>query len=254
MKYLKLLLYLHLKMKEIYKLKNILFAVIIPTYKELENIEVLVRKILTQYTYAKIFIVDDSPHEDNEKMQKILQKYKRKINIISRYKKSGRGDAVLTGFREALEDKNINYFFEMDADLGHNPEEISSFLEKRENADVISGSRYLARSNISTWSKRRIIMSRIINWFLKMWLGLSLTDYTNGLRMYNRKSIEFLTNAQLKEKGFIALSESAYKLKKTGFTIIEIPISFTDRKHGQSNAGIKEHYSALIGAIRIRFS
>ena len=97
-------------------------------------------------------------------------------------------------------------------------------------------------------------MSKIINGFLKIWLGLSLSDYTNGFRMYNRRSVEFLTKIELKEKGFIALSETAYRLKKAGFTIIEVPISFTDRKFGKSNAGIREHYDALFGAIRIRFS
>ncbi len=229
-------------------------AIIIPTYKEIENITILVNKILTLFPSAKIIIVDDSPSKENRALQKYFQKYKGTISIISRLKKDGRGSAVITGFKQVLKNKNIDFFFEMDADLAHNPEEISVFLKKKNEADIIIGSRYLSKSKIIEWPLRRLIMSKTINLFLTFWLGLNLSDYTNGFRMYNRKSLEFLCGLPLKEKGFIALSEIAYKLKKAGYKIAEVPISFTDRRYGKSNAGIKEHFNSLIGVLRIPFS
>ena len=229
-------------------------AIIIPTYKEIENITILVNKILTLFPSAKIIIVDDSPSKENRALQKYFQKYKGTISIISRLKKDGRGSAVITGFKQVLKNKNIDFFFEMDADLAHNPEEISVFLKKKNEADIIIGSRYLSKSKIIEWPLRRLIMSKTINLFLTFWLGLNLSDYTNGFRMYNRKSLEFLCGLPLKEKGVIALSEIAYKLKKAGYKIAEVPISFTDRRYGKSNAGIKEHFNSLIGVLRIPFS
>lgn len=229
-------------------------AIIIPTYKEIENITILVKRILTIFPRAKIFIVDDSPREENRLLRKRLQKYQENVIIYSRLKKSGRGNAVMAGFKEALKNKTTELFFEMDADLAHSPEEIINFLRKRDEADLIIGSRYLSESKINAWPRKRLILSKAINLFLRMWLGLNLSDYTNGFRMYNRKSLEFLCAVSLREKGFIALSETAYKLKKGGFKVAEIPISFNDRKYGKSSAGIKEHLSSFIGALRIPFS
>ncbi len=233
---------------------SVKIAIIIPTYKEIENITILVKRILTSFPKAKIIIVDDSPVKDNELLQKQFKKYKDIVTIYSRLKKGGRGSAVIDGFKEALKNKNIDFFFEMDADLAHNPEEIVNFIKKRNDADLVIGSRYLSESKITAWPIRRLILSKTINLFLRLWLELNLSDYTNGFRMYNRKALEFLCTVPLKEKGFISLSESAYKLKKAGFKIAEIPISFTDRRYGKSNAGIKEHFNSLIGVIRIRLS
>lgn len=233
---------------------SIKIAIIIPTYKELENIAILVKKILTVFPEAKVIIVDDSPREENKLLQKHFQKYKDTVNIYSRLKKDGRGGAVIAGFKEALKNKTIDFFFEMDADLAHNPEEVINFLEKRNEADLIIGSRYLPKSKITAWPLKRLITSKAINLFLRMWLGLNLSDYTNGFRMYNRRSLEFLCAVPLKEKGFISLSEITYKLKKAGFKIAEVPTSFTDRRYGKSNAGIRELFNSLIGVIRIPFS
>ncbi len=229
-------------------------AIIIPTYKEILNITILVKRILTIFPKSKIIIVDDSPREENKTLQKHFQKYKDIVSIYSRFNKYGRGSAVITGFKEALKDKTIDFFFEMDADLAHDPEEIINFLKKRNKADLIIGSRYLYESKITRWPLRRLIMSKAINFFLRMWLGLNLSDYTNGFRMYNRKSLEFLCVVPLKEKGFVSLSEIAYKLNCAGFKIAEVPISFTDRRFGKSNAGIREHFNSLIGVMRIPFS
>ncbi len=229
-------------------------AIIIPTYNELKNITILVKRILAVVPKAKIIIVDDSPSSENIRLQKYFQKYKGTVSVHSRLKKAGRGSAVIAGIKEALKNKTTDLFFEMDADLAHNPKEIVNFLKKKGEADLIIGSRYLSGSKISEWPLRRLIMSKAINIFLRVWLGLNLSDYTNGFRMYNRKSVEFLCSMSLKEKGFIALSEIAYKLKKAGFEIAEVPTSFRDRKYGKSNAGIKEHFNSLIGVMRIPFS
>lgn len=226
-------------------------AVVIPSYNEAENIPLLSQKIFHFLPRVKVIIVDDSSPEENTKLQKALKSEDR-IILISRRCKLGRGSAVLAGFKQALKDRKIEYIFEMDADLSHDPGEFQLFLEDSRGLDLVVGSRYLAKSQIIKWPLWRLVLSKLINTFLKVWLGLQLTDYTNGFRLYSRRAVEYLQDANLKEAGFISLSEITFKLKKAGFGIGEVPITFTDRKAGQSNAGIKELLKCLGGAIRIK--
>lgn len=235
-------------------------GIIIPAYNESVNISILTKRIFLYFSNAKIAIVDDSKIENNLKLRKIIKHNldlkNKNIILISRLKKMGRGSAVIAGFREMLKDKRVKYFFEMDADLAHDPKDFSKFLKAAisKNADLIIGSRYLEESKIIKWPLKRLILSKIINNFINIWLGLKISDCTNGFRLYNRRSVEFLTNAKLKEKGFISLSEIAFKLKKEGFKIAEVPIHFTDRAYGKSSAGLREFSSALMGIFRIRIS
>jgi dolichol-phosphate mannosyltransferase len=223
-------------------MNNAQVAVIIPAYNEEKNLYILRKDIQRYLPGALVVIVDDSP----------AKLYLLGAFIVSRGIKLGRGSAVIRGLTEALKHKEIQYFFEMDADLAHSPAEFDRFLAVRSGADLVIGSRYLKQSHIVKWPFRRFIQSRIINALLNIWLGLHLTDYTNGFRLYSRKAAEFLQDAQLRETGFIALSEIAYKLKRNGFRITEVPISFQDRKYGASNANLKELVRSLAGAIRIR--
>ncbi len=231
---------------------------VIPSYNESSNIISLLSKIKETFPEAFIVIVDDSNKKENRKLKLNIAKSKFRNNkdivLISRLRKSGRGSAVLQGYSELSKDKTIEYFFELDGDLSHNPIEALIFLKeiKKKKADVVIGSRYLDRSKITKWPLKRRVLSKIINAFINNWLGLKLSDYTNGFRLYNKKAVGFLLKVQLKEKGFIALSEAIFRLKKNGFKIVEIPISFTDRKFGKSSAGLNEYKSSIIGILRIR--
>ena len=179
-------------------------SIIIPAYNESKNLQILTSKILRKYPNINIVIVDDSDKEKNIKLKRTL-KFNKQINIISRLKKMGRGSAVLEGFRFALKNKKIKIFVEMDADLAHEPDELPLFLKEIKSNDMVVGSRYLSKSKIIKWPIARLIQSRIINYFLKIWLGLNLTDYTNGYRAYSRRAVEFLVKQKLKEMGFISL-------------------------------------------------
>lgn len=223
-------------------MENKTIAIIIPAYNEEQNLRVLLKGIQKYLPGARIIIVDDSPKP---------ARYPGAV-VIERRKKLGRGSAVLAGLAEALTDKTIAYCFEMDADLAHSPGEFRKFLAVRTKADLVIGSRYLTSSRIVKWPWYRLIQSRMINIFLRLWLGLHLTDYTNGFRLYSREAASCLLRAHLREHGFIALSEMAYVLKKNGFSMTEVPISFSDRKFGQSNANISELFRSLTGALRIR--
>lgn len=236
-------------------MKNNEIAVIIPSYNESKNIEILINRILKLFKGITIIIVDDSSGQEKHRINEFIKKNQNKnLILISRTKKLGRGSAVLRGFREGLKNKSKKLFFEMDSDLAHNPDEIQRFLNKIEkgNYDLIIGSRYIPGGTIVNVTKDRIFLSKIINIFLQFWLSIKVSDYTGGFRVYNRKAVEFLVRSNLKSKGFIMLSEKLYKLSRNGFRIGEVPISVTVRKHGKSNLDTKELINSLIFVIRMR--
>ncbi len=221
-------------------------AVVIPSYNEVKNLSILIKGINKKLPLSKIVIVDDSRPEENEKLKKIV-KGKKNIILISRLKKIGRGSAVLDGFREALKNKNIEYVFEMDSDLAHDPWEMERFIKKKNSEDfaLIIGSRYLPGGRIINIAASRTIMSRVINKFLYYWLGIHLSDHTSGFRLYNRRAVEFLFKTKLRSKGFITLSETAYKLHLAGFKIGEVPITWNYRIYGKSTVNAKELFKSL---------
>lgn len=229
-------------------------TIVIPVYNESKNLQILIAKILRKYPAIRVVMVDDSDKAENLKLRKILSRFGRNVRVISRFKKMGRGSAVIEGLKFSIKNKKTKIFFEMDADLAHDPEELPLFLKAIKSSDMVVGSRYLSKSKIIKWPIARLIQSRIINLFLKLLLGLKLSDYTNGYRAYSRRAVEFLVKQKLREKGFISLSETAFKLKKARFKISEVPITFRDRKFGKSSANINELISSLFGAFRVRFS
>lgn len=224
-----------------------------PSYNESANIKTLVFNIRKFLQDSEIVIVDDSRKEENDKIKKIL-KNKKNIILISREKKGGRGSAIMDGFKEALKDKAIKYIFEMDSDLAHDPKEFSRFIKKKEynKYDLIIGSRYLPGGRIINIPPNRTIMSRVINKFLFYWLGMHLSDHTSGFRLYSRKAVEYLIRTKLKSKGFIALSESAYKLFLAGYKITEVPITWNYRRFGKSNVNLKELSKSMFFVIYLR--
>ena len=229
-------------------------SIVTPSYREFKNIPFLIKKIRRILPESKIVIVDDSPKDENLKL-KILLKKEKNIKLISRFKKLGRGSAVIEGFRKAFKNKRIKYFFEIDSDLAHNPSEMPRFLNKIMTGkyDVVVGSRYMEGGKTINIVLNRIILSRAINLFLRFWLSIKLTDFTGVFRMYNRKSIEFLCKSEIRSNGFITLSEVLFLLHRSGFKITEVPITVSIKKKGTSNVDAKELFRSLLFVLPMRF-
>lgn len=228
-------------------------SIVIPSYNEVQSLTVLLKSIRQELPSSEIIIVDDSNLIENEKLKRIV-KGKSNIILISRLKKEGRGSAVLIGFKQALKNKTMRYVFEMDSDLAHSPREFKRFFKKiNQDYGLIIGSRYLPGGKIINIAPNRTIMSRVINKLLYYWLGMRLTDHTSGFRLYSREAAQFLVKTKIKAKGFITLSETAYKLFLAGFKITEVPITWNYRVYGKSNVNLKELLVSLFFIIRIRF-
>tara|TARA_B100001175_G_C19493142_1_gene633756 strand:- start:1190 stop:1903 length:714 start_codon:yes stop_codon:yes gene_type:complete len=224
--------------------------IIIPTYKEKNNIGVLLEKIFKLSDNIKIIIVDDSPDQD---IKEITSKYEN-IYYIHRAEKSGRGSAVISGMNFAFENFSFKYLIEMDADLSHEPNEIANNVNffLNENIDLLISSRYLKKSKIINWPPERKLLSFFANNLARFILKVPITDYTNGFRIYsNRAAKHVISNCGKVGDGFIILSEILVQLYYNSFRIKEIESTFVNRVRGDSSVTLKEIFKSLTGLFKI---
>tara|TARA_Y100000591_G_scaffold219326_1_gene190822 strand:- start:7 stop:714 length:708 start_codon:yes stop_codon:yes gene_type:complete len=226
-------------------------AIVIPTYKEKDNIFKLTNKILKLHPKTRIYVVDDTKDENLKKYFK-----SKKIKYFLRKKQKGRGSAVLYGLKKSLKNTTSKIFIEMDADFSHDPKELKSkilFFKKR-NLDLLISSRYLKKSKIINWSLQRLLFSKLSNLLARYLLNVGVTDYTNGYRVYSRRSVKLITKKCGKiGDGFIVLSEILLMIKLNNFKIHELPTIFVNRKRGQSSVNFKLIIQSLVGLIKLYF-
>jgi len=232
--------------------KRLQIAIIIPTYNAKAGIIKVISGALKNIPNAKIIIVDDNSPDQTAKIVSDKFSLNKKVKLIIRLKKSGRGSAVIRGFKEALEDKRIKLLIEMDADLIHNPNDLPRMIKTAKKSDVIVASRYLLKSQIIKWSLKRSMISRLANLWIKFILGISLTDNTSGFRCYKRNVLESIDFNAIQSKGFIVLTEIAYQIYKKGFTFTEIPIDFVPVDNNRSNLNLKELKEAFLTVLRLK--
>tara|TARA_B100000575_G_C23124160_1_gene651031 strand:- start:1723 stop:2445 length:723 start_codon:yes stop_codon:yes gene_type:complete len=227
-------------------------GIVIPAYNEKENILKLIKGI-RKYLDCLIIIVDDSSNTDT---QKILIKNKIKnLRYFNRGKKSGRGSAVLFGFKKLIEfRKDINCLIEMDADLSHSPTELKRNLTffYKNSIDLLIASRYLKQSSIINWPTSRKILSKLSNILARLLLGVPVRDYTNGFRFYSKSAAKtIISKCNKTGGGFIILSEIILILWKSGYKISEVKTIFRNRTRGESSVNLRLIIQSLIGLIKL---
>lgn len=225
--------------------------IIIPTYNEKENIFRLTKKILKLFPKATIYIVDDTKNLDLKRYFK-----DKRIKYFLRKNKKGRGSAVLFGLKKSLENSKDEIFIEMDADFSHNPNELKKNLIyfQKKNLDLLIASRYLNKSKIYNWSIFRSLFSILANALARILLNVGVSDYTNGYRIYSKKSVSLITKKCGKiGDGFIVLSEILLLIKLNKLKIGEVPTIFVNRKRGESSVNFKLIIQSLFGLIYLYF-
>jgi dolichol-phosphate mannosyltransferase len=226
--------------------------IVIPSYNEKENIENLINEILKQNNKIDLLVVDDNSPDGTSEIVSKHKKLNKRVFLITRNKKDGRGGAVLDGFQFGLKsNKKYEYFFEMDADFSHAPNEIGDLLEKIDQYDMVIGSRYLRKSKIVGWPINRRIFSKLANIYARVLLRIPISDYTNGYRLYRKEVLERLNFKAIKKSGYIVLSEVAFQVHLAGFRIGEVPTLFVNRQRGISNLTLSEVLSAFHSVLRL---
>lgn len=237
--------------------KNVLNALIVPTYNEVETLPIFLLGIINHLEASTAIIIsDDSDLNHANEIKQIVQKFNQEYSVLillnSESSKKGRGNAVHRGMKQALQEfANIENITECDVDGSHTPDDVIKVLYSDISADLIIGSRYLSDSKISGWPLQRRIFSRIINWLVPRILNIQIKDITNGLRKYSSQAAVLLINSKPINKGFIYLSEQALTINSNKMSIKEIPIHFIDRTVGESTVTFHEVKMSIIGILKL---
>ena len=230
--------------------------VIIPTYNELDNIEKVIRKIISLEIVFDILIVDDnSPDGTAILVKDFIKEFPERLFLAEREKKSGLGTAYIYGFKWALQ-KGYEYIFEMDADFSHDPNDLIRLYDACANRgfDVSIGSRYITGANVVNWPLNRILISYWASLYVRAITGIHIKDTTAGFKCYKRKVLETIDLDAIKFIGYAFQIEMKFTAWKFGFKIVEIPIVFTDRVVGQSKMSKNIFMEAFLGVIKLKWN
>ena len=228
--------------------------IIIPTYNEKENIEKIIRKILSLEKSFHILIVDDGSPDGTGNIVKDLQtEFAEKLHIEERTGKLGLGTAYIHGFKWALK-RDYQFIFEMDADFSHDPDDLIRLYNANavEGGEVAIGSRYVSGVNIVNWPMMRLLMSFFASKYVKLITGMPIHDSTAGFKCYKRKVLETINFDKIQFVGYAFQIEMKFKTWKYGFNVVEVPVIFTDRTEGTSKMSGGIFFEAVLGVIQMK--
>ena len=210
-------------------------GVILPTYCEVGNVESLIQEIKSIKRDSLILVIDDSSPDGTATAVKKMQKKHDGILLLERDSKLGLGTAITDGFRVMLSLKNPpKHIVTMDADYSHSPQTIPRLLEAAEKGcDLVIGSRYSAGGRIVGWHVLRRVISRVANLIASTMVGMKVHDCTSGFRCYSKEYVESVIGC-LHSQTYEIQIETVKQAWTRGFSLVEIPIKFENRKNGKS--------------------
>jgi len=208
-------------------------AVIIPTYNERDNIELITSRVRVAVPDAHLLIVDDNSPDGTGEIADKLAGGDPNIHVLHRAGKAGLGAAYIAGFRWALE-RDYGAMVEMDADGSHQPEELPSLLNALAHADLVLGSRYVPGGSVLNWARSRELLSRGGNTYTRLMLGLKLKDATGGYRAFRASTLRRIDLDDVDSQGYCFQIDLARRTIRAGLTVTEVPITFVERERGAS--------------------
>jgi len=228
--------------------------VIIPTYNERENIERIIRKVFSlEINFHVLIVEDNSPDGTAAIVRGLMEEYKGRLHMEEREGKQGLGTAYIHGFRWALR-QGYEYIFEMDADFSHPPDSLIDLHNAcaNEGYDVAVGSRYVKGGRVQNWPIGRIMMSYFASVYVNLVLWSGIRDTTAGFVCYRARVLEAIDLRAIRFVGYAFQIEMKYTAKKLGFTLTEVPITFTDRQLGTSKMSTAIFNEAFLGVLQLR--
>ncbi len=223
--------------------------VVLPTYCERETLPEVVSGTLEALPDARVLVVDDASPDGTGKVADELAAGDPRVRVIHRPGKAGLASAYVEGFRTALRE-GAELLVEMDADGSHDPAELPALVEAAKSADVVVGSRYIPGGKVHNWSPFRLLLSRGGNLYARALLRLSIRDATSGYRAYHRRVLEALDLGAIRSEGYAFQIEMVLRAARAGFRVVEVPITFWERRAGRSKLSRRIVLEALIEVAR----
>jgi dolichol-phosphate mannosyltransferase len=231
---------------------------ILPTYNEAENIKAIVSASAEVLARAapdgfRVLVVDDGSPDGTGSIADGMAVEHDWLAVLHRTEKNGIGPAYLAGFRYAL-DRGAGYVMEMDSDFSHDPADLARLLAAaRDGADLALGSRYVPGGGVSDWGLLRRFVSEGGSTYARWVLGLQVRDLTGGFKCFRREVLEAIHFDSVRSRGYAFQVELTYRAVRAGFRVVEVPIVFRDRQHGQSKMSWRIAAEAMWLVPRLRF-
>jgi dolichol-phosphate mannosyltransferase len=227
--------------------------IIVPTYNERENVPGLVEQILRVVPTADVLLLDDNSPDGTADLASELFGQDPRFRVLRRKGVRGYGRSIVDGYKSALEGGYARVV-QMDADFSHDPASIPELIAASREADVVVGSRYCEGGGIRNWPVRRRLLSRFANRYVSAITGLRVGDATTGFRCYTQRAIRHILEGRIVAEGYAFLVEATYRARREGLRIAEVPITFTDRREGQSKISRAVIFESVLMPWRLRFA
>lgn len=207
--------------------------VVVPTYNERVTLGELVERALAAPVDIDLLIVDDGSPDGTGRLADELAETHPEVHVMHRPAKSGLGPAYRAGLGWGLE-RGYEVLVEMDADLSHDPAQLPAILAATDHADLVIGSRYVPGGDIRNWPRRRLLLSAGGNRYVQLVTGVPVRDATSGYRAFRRPVLEAIELSELRSDGYSFQLETVLRTWRAGFRIVEVPITFVERRAGAS--------------------
>jgi dolichol-phosphate mannosyltransferase len=206
--------------------------VCLPTYNERANIEPMLRALAP--LGVKVLVIDDNSPDGTGEIADRLAGELGFVSVLHRQRKEGLGPAYIAGFHRALAE-GADYVLEFDCDFSHDPKDVPRLIAACENgADLALGSRYVPGGGTRNWGLGRRFVSVGGSWYARTLLGVGIRDLTGGFKCYRRQVLERIDLDAVRSLGYAFQIETTYRTIRAGFTVVEVPIVFSDRTEGTS--------------------
>ena len=219
-------------------------VIIMPTYNERQNLEIIAGRVRESVPAADLLVVDDNSPDGTGDLADKLAETDQHIQVMHRTEKAGLGRAYVAGFSWALE-RGYDVIVEMDADGSHRPEDLPRLLTALAGADAVIGSRYVPGGTVVNWPKSREFLSRGANIYNRLMLGVSVKDATGGFRAYRAATLRKIDLSNIESAGYCFQIDMTLRVLQAGLKLTEVPITFVERERGSSkmsNAVIREAF------------